>query len=400
MKCATIVPEVRVENPEARIFDVGSLWGRLASLPDARHRRGVRYPLAVILVLAILAKLGGEDRPSGIADWVRQRAALLREALRLPGSTLPHANTYRRVLGEVVDAADLDAAVGEFLRGLPGVGRSVVVSIDGKTVRGTIGTDHPRGEHLLAAYLPEEGIVLMQVRAGEKENEISVAPTLLKSLDLRGKVVIGDALHTQRVLSAQILEAGGDYVWFVKDNQPTLRADIAQVFVSPEPTPEGGIIPTDWQSCRIVTKGHGRKEIRTITVSQTLNDYSDWPGMAQVFQLERQRTVLKDQKTTTEIVHGLTSRAPDLASPRVLLDWSRTYWGIENGLHHRRDVTFQEDQTRMTRGRVGRVMAILNNLVISLLRYLGETNLAHARRKYAADAIAAVTLVSTVPARL
>lgn len=400
MKCATVVPEVRVEKSEARIFDVGSLGERLASLPDARHRRGVRYPLAVVLVLAILAKLGGEDRPSGIADWVRQRAGLLREGLHLSRATMPHANTYRRVLGEVVDPADLESAIGEFFRGLPDVGRSVVVSIDGKTVRGTIGEDHPRGEHLLAAYLPEEGIVLMQVRAGEKENEISVAPTLLKSLDVRGKVVIGDAMHTQRALSTQILEAGGDYLWFVKDNQPTLRTDIAQVFTPPEPTPEGGIIPPDWRSDRSVTKGHGRKEVRTITVSRDLNAYCDWPGLAQVFQIERQRTVLKDQKTTTEIVHGLTSRAPDRASPRVLLGWSRTYWGIENGLHHRRDVTFQEDQTRMTRGRTGRVMAVLNNLVISLLRYVGETNLAHARRKYAADAIAAVALLSTVPARL
>lgn len=110
----------------------------------------------------------------------------------------------------------------------------------------------------------------------------------------------------------------------------TLRADIAQVFVPPELTPEGEITPAAWQSCRIVTKGHGCKEIRTITVSQDLNDDRDWPGLAPVFQLERQRTVLKDQTMTTEIVYGLTNRAPDLASPRVLLGWPRTYWGIEN----------------------------------------------------------------------
>ena len=116
--------------------------------------------------------------------------------------------------------------MGGFCGALPNVGHSVVVSIDGKTVRGTIPAGACRGQHLLAAYLPQEGIVLLQVAAGAKDNEISVAPTLLGSLDLRGKVVTGDAVHTQRALSTQTVAAGGAYLWVAKDNQPTLRADI------------------------------------------------------------------------------------------------------------------------------------------------------------------------------
>ena len=77
-----------------------------------------------------------------------------------------------------------------------------------------------RGVHLLAAYLPQEGIVLFQLAVGSKENEISAAPQVLKALDLRGKIVRADALLTQRELSSQIVEAGGKYVWVVKDNQP------------------------------------------------------------------------------------------------------------------------------------------------------------------------------------
>src|SRR5215212_6700723 len=122
---------------EAMLFEVGGLWQRLAALTDARRARGKRYPLALVLLLIVLAKLGGEDRPSGIADWVMHRRRALHAALGRALPRTPHHNTYRRVLAEAVDPDALDAAVGAFFRGLPAAGQSVLVSIDGKTVRGT-----------------------------------------------------------------------------------------------------------------------------------------------------------------------------------------------------------------------------------------------------------------------
>jgi predicted transposase YbfD/YdcC len=400
MQCTTSSERVAVGDCGGMVFDVGSLWNRLEQLTDTRRKRGRRYRLSVVLVLLVLAKLAGQDRPSGIADWVSARKEQLLVALQLPLQRLPHHNTYRRIIEQVVDPEELERTVSDFFRGLPRSGRSVVVAIDGKTVRGTIDVDHPHGEHLLAAYLPEEGIVLMQVAAGEKENEITVAPKLLACLDLRGKVVIGDAMHTQRHLSVQILEAGGEYLWVVKDNQPTLRADIAQVFAPETPTVLGNTLPNDWETFQTVEKGHGRRETRTITVSSLLHGYSDWPGLAQVFKLERQRVEVRRGKATTEVVYGLTSLRRDEASPQRLLALSRTYWGIENGLHYCRDVTFQEDRGRLTRGNAGRVMATLNNLVIGLLRYTGATNLAQARRTYDAHFTKALTLLISSPRRL
>jgi predicted transposase YbfD/YdcC len=265
------------------------------------------------------------------------------------------------------------------------VGQSVLVSIDGKTVRGTIAAPAMRGAHLLAAYLPQEGIVLLQVAAGDKTNEIGVAPTLLGALDLRGKVVVGDALHTQRTLSAQILAAGGDYLWTAKENQPTLHADIETVFTSDDRTVAGGRISRDLRTARTFDKGHGRHETRTLTASTDLASYSDWPGIAQVFRLERSRIQTKSGTTQHDVVYGLTSLPPALAAAADLLALQRAYWGIENGLHYRRDVTFHEDATRLTQGHAGRVMAALNNLVIGLFRLAGHTNLAAARRLCDAD---------------
>ncbi len=379
------------------VFDVRELWQRLAQLPDRRRARGKRYPLPLLLVLLVLAKLSGQDRPSGIADWVAHRRAQRAAALGHPLPRAPHHNTFRRALAGAVAPATLDAAVGNFLSSRAGAGESVLVSIDGKTVRGTITTPTSRGEHLLAAYLPAEGIVLLQVAAGGQTNEIGAAPALLGALGLRGKVVVGDALHTQRALSAQILAAGGDYLWTVKENQPTLCADIAAVFTSDDRTVVGGRVPRDLRTARTVEKGHGRQETRTLTASTDLAGYRDWPGLAQVFRLERQRVQTKTGATQHEVVYGLTSLSAADASAARLLALKRAYWGIENGLHYRRDVTFQEDATRLTQGHAGRVMAALNNLVIGLLRYAGHTNLAAARRLCDAQLSTALAYLNPPP---
>ncbi len=381
---------------EARLLDLACLARRLATVTDGRCPKGVRYELAPLLLLLILAKLCGEDRPSGMAEWIAHRGRQLREGLQLPWRRMPHHNTYRRILAEVVVPEELDRLVGEHLRSLPGVGHSLVIAIDGKTVRGTINAAQPQGEHLLAAYLPEEGIVLLQVAAGAA-GETRAAPQLVRCLDLRGKVVAGDALQTQRALSVDILEAGGDYLWVVKDNQPTLRADIAQVFTAEERTVMGGRVPNEVRTCRTVEKGHGRLESRTITVSSSLRGYSDWPGLEQVFQVERCRVDLRSGSEERAVVYGVTSLTATQASAAQVLALVRAYWGIENGLHQRRDVTFREDRTRLTCGHAGRVMATLNNLVIGLLRHAGATNIAAARRK--CDALLPLALPS-LPASL
>jgi predicted transposase YbfD/YdcC len=397
MQNSTATTRSDAAGPAPVVFALSDLWRRLAALPDQRKRRGKRYALPVLLLLIVLAKLSGEDRPSGIADWVAHRRARLAQALGIRLPRAPHHNTYRRILAQAVVPGDLDAAVSGFFRDLPQVGGSVLISIDGKTVKGTIDTANPHGAHLLVAYLPQEGIVLLQVPAGRKDGEIRVAPALVDALDLRGKIVAADALHTQRALSAQIVAAGGDYLWVVKDNQPTLRADIAELFSGDDRTVEGGHLPHDFRTARQVAKGHGRREVRRITLSTELNGYSDWPGFEQVFRLERERITSKSGSYQQEITYGLTSLPPAEAAPARMLALTRAYWGVENGLHYRRDVTFHEDATRLTQGQAGHVMAALNNLVIGLLRLAGFTNLAAARRYCGADLARAVALLSPAP---
>lgn len=108
----------------AVVSEVGGLWERLAGLTDARSRRGTRYPLPLVVTLVVLAKLGGEDRLSGIADWITHRRAALQRALGLALPRTPQHNTYRRVLERAVGPAELDAVIGECFSTLPTVGAS------------------------------------------------------------------------------------------------------------------------------------------------------------------------------------------------------------------------------------------------------------------------------------
>src|SRR5438034_2518257 len=136
------------------VFEIGSLYDRLEQLSDARQARGKRYSLALLLTLIILAKLSGEDQPEGIAEWARLRQVELSELLPLERETLPCANTYRAAVSRAVEPEQLQQVLSAFLCSQPQAGLSVLVSIDGKTLRGTLNPLNPSGVHLLAAYLP------------------------------------------------------------------------------------------------------------------------------------------------------------------------------------------------------------------------------------------------------
>ena len=207
MQCTP--PELAVNvAADGCVVDLDSLYAYLARVRDKRHARGLRYGLVTVLVYLLLAKLAGEDRVYGISQWVKHRQVALAEALGLTQAQAPSVNTYRRVLGEAIDIEEFERVVREFFAARPQAGQSVVIALDGKTLRGTIPAGQTQGRHLLAAYLPAEGWVLYQVEVVNKENEISAAPRVLKCLDLRGKVVTGDAMFAQRELSLQIVEAG------------------------------------------------------------------------------------------------------------------------------------------------------------------------------------------------
>jgi len=349
------------------VFDMGSIYGRLQELKDVRKKKGLRYSLVSVLAMMLMAKICGEDTPSGMAEWVKHRSEQMVGWLGLSRKSMPHHSTYRRILAEVVDVGELEQLASKAMSEKRYFGKQVLLTIDGKVLRGTL-DDAQNGTYLLAAYLPKEGIVLMEVAISGKGSEIPAASQLLKKIDLRDMVVMGDALHTQRDISIQIVESGGEYIWTAKGNQPHMEENIRLWFEPDvEPIPGMANLPKDFEQAHQVSKRHGRLEERTITVSSQLKDFLDWPYLEQVFKLERRFTSLKTAEVQQQLIYGFTSLSREEISPDKLLELIRSYWGIENGLHYRRDVTFHEDSTRLTKGHAGQVMACLNNLVLGLL---------------------------------
>jgi predicted transposase YbfD/YdcC len=272
-----------------------------------------------------------------------------------------------------------------------------IYAMDGKAIRGVRKKDEDESDYLLSLYDVEQGKVLSQVAVGRKENEITKAPETLKKAEISRKIITADALHTQKAISAQIISQGGDYVFPVKENQLRLYQNIQQLFAPEYPRPGFGKIQTDFLTAQKVSKGHGRLETRIMTTSEMLNPYSTWPGLAQVYRLERQFQYFRSghcYRTSNQVELGITSLSRTNTTPARLLKIRRAHWGIETGLHYRRDVTFKEDATRMTIGHTGHVMASINNLIIALTRQAKFRNTAQARRWFAAHISDAFSLLT------
>ena len=329
-------------------FSVQSLRSYLEQLDDPRKARGVRYSLVDLLTLLILAKLGGEDGMKGMTEWIQLREATLIRLLQIPRKRLPHQTTYERVLAGL-DEAVLNAMIGAFFSATKTDETGQIV-LDGKVLRGTIPPGETQGTHLLAAYAPERGVVLMQVEVDGKANEKSTAPRLLEAIDLQGCVVTGDAMFTQRDLCEQIVEAGGDYILPVKDNHPKMREIIANIFM-PAPVSAGhGCIRLPETHAQTVDHARGRTEYRYLTASSQLNEYLDWPYLGQVFRVQRVVHHHQTGKITYEVLFGITSLTTERSTPDNLLHYVRQHWHIENRLHYVRDVTFREDSENASGG--------------------------------------------------
>jgi len=269
-----------------------------------------------------------------IADWAKNRQEELVKLLCLERQTMPNHNTYRRILAHVVYEEEIERLVGEYnQQGEHGE----VYALDGKAIRGMRKKDEFVSEYALSVCDVKQGKVMSQVQVGRKENEISKAPDALKLVNISQKVVTGDALHTPKRLSTQILEARGDFVFPVKENQGKLYKNIQELFAPEYPRPGFGKIQTDFLTAQKVNKGHGRLEVRTIQTSEMLNSYSGWPGLAQVYRLKREIQWWRNgncYRTSCEVEFGITSLIRQKASPSRLLEIRRAHWGIEAGLHY------------------------------------------------------------------
>lgn len=362
----------------------------LAEIPDFRAAQGQRHPLSAILALGCCAALCGYRSYSAMAEWGRNYGGRLVRALGFTREQTPCAATLHTVFRQL-EVTEFEARLGAWAESWVAAEGAVAtevegVAMDGKTLRGSR-KQGAAGTHLLSALSHRLGVTLGQQAVAAKTNEIPQAEALLTALVVEGRVFTMDALLTQTEIAQQIVQGGGDYVMIVKGNQPQLQADIATVFaLGPAPDEQR-------QQAHTVEVGHGRIEQRELTSSDVLAGYSKWPGLQQVFQVARETTEKKSGQGRAEIVYGVTSLPRERASAACLLGLVRGQWMIENRSHWVRDVTFDEDRSQVRSGKVPQVMAAIRNTAIGLLRLAGETNIAAACRRMAAQPEQALALI-------
>jgi predicted transposase YbfD/YdcC len=363
-----------------------SLAALFADIPDQRKPKGLRYPLPPLLILLSLAKFCQQDTPAAITDWVRHRSAVWQEKLALSWKRMPSASTWQRLLGQNIPAAELDAQVGGYLQALSGA-ENRFYNLDGKVVCGRVEGESQSQLHLLALQEASTNAVVAQTELLPGENEISAAKRLLAQAEVKDKVVSGDAIFAQQDLARTIVEKGGDYLWKLRANQRGLYQAAVAHFA------QGADAYLDRATS--VEKGHGRIDERELVTSFRLAGRLEFPYLEQVFRVQRKSEEVKSGKVSEQTMYGLTSWSVAEAGAQELLAATRGHWGIETGLHYRRDVTFHEDACRQTTKNGGRVQAIFNNLTIGVLRKLGWENIAQARRYFEARIDEALNLILT-----
>ncbi|BAK34418.1 putative transposase [Microlunatus phosphovorus NM-1] len=343
------------------------VWEVLSIITDPRGRRGRRYELATVLVVALAAVVGGSRSLASIAGWAADLPTWHWPRLGITRRP-PSLSTIRRVLLRV-DPEVVDAVLHAWLATLtPVSSRWRAVAVDGKTCRGARGVDGSR-VHLFSIVDHATGMPLGQVNAGGKDHEIAAFAAVLDRINLNGVIVTADALHTQRGHAHYLHRHGGRYVFVVKRNQPTLYDQLAGLPWSKVPVAH-----------RVVEKGHGRRESRTLQLTGVRAGIG-FPHARLAGRIVRNRTETATGETTQEIVYVVTSLGWSDIAPADLATLVRGHWSIENKVHWVRDLTFDEDHSTVRTGTLPQLMATLRNTAIGLLRLRGKhTNIAAATR--------------------
>lgn len=357
-----------------------------AEMTDQRKPKGVRYQFQPLLILLSLAKLCDQDTPSEISDWAKNREDLLKAKLDLNWKRMPSQSTWQRLIGSNIDASEFDKKVSRYFQTLSCEERQLY-NMDGKVVCGTVDKQTDEQLYLLALQEQKTNSVVEQTEVKTGENEISAGKRLLGKANLENKIISGDAIFAQQELSRQVVPGGGEYLWKLRANQGTIYKLAKRHFED--------LSDRYLDRARSLEKGHGRIDEREILTSFRLAGQIEFPYLEQVFRITRRSKEVKSGKVSEQTIYGITSGSVEEFSAEELLRLTREHWGIENGLHYRRDVTFKEDACRQTSKKGGRVLAVLNNLTIGILRKTGWENIAKARRYYDALIDKALSLIMT-----
>jgi len=338
----------------------------MGRVTDPRKPYNQLHEFLDIVVIAVLATLCGADTWDEIESWGNGCREWLSAFLTLKNG-IPSHDTINRVF-QMIDPEEFHRIFLEWIQeAVPEV--RGVVSIDGKTVRRSRdGKNGKKAIHVVSAWAGELSLVLGQEKVDEKTNEIKAIPELLKKLAIEGCTVTIDAMGAQKKIAEQIIDKKADYILQVKGNQETLENEISEYFekeVFPKKKKkleEKGLYFKD------ICNDHGRIETREYYIEKDISWMADarreWKNLGGIGACRS--TVEENDSITTNTSYAIFS-GPEMTAEKYG-KFKRSHWLIENSLHWRLDIAFNEDQSRIRKGFSAENMNILRHMCLNMLK--------------------------------
>jgi len=325
-------------------------------IEDPRVERTKDHLLSDIIFITIAAVICGCETWNEIELYGKTKELWLKTFLPLANG-IPSHDTFNRFYSSV-EPQQLEDSFINWMKDVSEITDGEIISIDGKSIRGSGGKDSKSMVHMVSAWANKNHMVLGQVKTSEKSNEITAIPKLLDILVLKGCIVTIDAMGCQTEIAKKIIEKGADYVLAVKGNQGSLEQDINYTIKSSKPV----------DTYKHIDTGHGRIETRICSVYSNLENIENadkWVGLKTIVKIESKRHIKltgKEQKDTRLYISSLEPIAKKNA------ETVRSHWGVENSLHWILDVSFNEDGSSKTNPNAVENFSIINRIALNLIK--------------------------------
>jgi predicted transposase YbfD/YdcC len=330
-------------------------------LDDPRVERTRKHPLINILFIAVSGVLSGANSFAAIQEFGLDRRQWFARYLDLSHG-IPSDDTFARVLARLDPGAFAKCLLG-WIQAVQEAPENRLIAIDGKTLRGSY--DRRDGEAaipMVSARATENKLSLGQVVVGERSDEVTAIPELLRLLAVSGAVVTIDAMGCQKEIADLIREGDGDYVLAVKQNQPTLYQRVeGAISAGLEQDAE------DLDEHQTVEAGHGRQETRTYAIfpaPEAVDPDGVWRDKSAVGMAITESTDSRGRCRLGARYDILSV----LLSAKEFAEAVRGHWSIENDLHWQLDVSFREDECRVRTDHAPANLSVIRRFALGLLK--------------------------------